>query len=166
MSSREGAGILTKKNGDIYKGTFKNNKPNGDTEIFFVNGDHYKGNVIDGVITGQGELKCPNMKAFEGEFKDGKLHGEGRFYINEGTYTLESKFTEGVPEFRANKCLFKLISPVEEEEDPKAKKAPAKAPAKTDEAEELGGNPIKIAIDVSNPNEDQRKLGFSLEVVF
>lgn len=56
-----------------------------------------------------------------------------------------------------------MISPVEEEEDPKAKKDAKKAPA----AEEVeGGNEVKILIDTCSTNEDQKKLSLNISVVF
>lgn len=52
---------------------------------------------------------------------------------------------------------------MEEEEDPKVKKDPKKAAAAetTDR-----GNEIKVEIDVCNPNEEQKKLGLKLTVVY
>jgi hypothetical protein len=52
LNSREGQGILTKINGDVFAGNFQNNQPNGETEINCQNGDYYKGNVVRGVING------------------------------------------------------------------------------------------------------------------
>ena len=56
LNSREGKGILTKTNGIVYKGDFKNNQPNGFQNIQFANGDQYEGEVIRGVMTGVGFL--------------------------------------------------------------------------------------------------------------
>ncbi len=66
---------------------------------------------------------------------------------------MEGKFTEGVPEYLPSKFNFEILSPKEEEEDPKAKKAPAKAASPVNDEEEKG-NEIKIIIDNCNPNED------------
>lgn len=46
-----------------------------------------------------------------GDFKDGKLHGEGKFFVKDGTYSIEGKYSDGVPEYVANKYLFDLSSP-------------------------------------------------------
>ena len=56
LNSREGHGILTKRNGDIFEGNFSQNHPNGQTKIFFANGENYEGEVIRGVMTGKGFL--------------------------------------------------------------------------------------------------------------
>ena len=103
--------------------------------------------------------------SYRGTFKDAKLHGEGKFFVENGTYSLESTYTDGVPEYSANKFLLKVISPVEEEEDPKAKKDAKKAPP-TPEDGEGTGNEVKILIDIANPNEEQKKLSFTITVVF
>lgn len=57
FNSREGQGVLTKKTGDVFEGTFSGNHPNGKTKIFFANGDNYEGEVIRGVMTGKGFLQ-------------------------------------------------------------------------------------------------------------
>lgn len=139
---------------------FKDNQPNGETEIFFANGEHYVGEVIRGVMTGKGFLEKLNNQSFKGEFKDGLLHGEGQFFIKDGSYQLDSKWTDGVPEYQSNKVLFEVLSPVEEEEDPKVKKDPKKAAAAPVEEGEGTGNEIKISVDLANANEEQRKLTF------
>ena len=64
LNSREGQGILKKKNGDHYKGTFRANQPNGETEIFFHQGDYYKGEVVRGVMTGRGYLAKTDHTSF------------------------------------------------------------------------------------------------------
>lgn len=76
---------------------------------------------------GIGELKLPNGFGFAGKFENGKRHGTGRFYIQNGSYSLEGQFENDEATLQANKVLFDLISPVIEEEvvvDPKAKKDP------------------------------------------
>ena len=56
MNSREGQGVLSKRNGDIYEGNFVGNHPNGENTIHFASGDTYEGEVIRGVMTGNGFL--------------------------------------------------------------------------------------------------------------
>lgn len=117
-------------------------------------------------MTGQGFLEKLKNQSFKGQFKDGKLHGEGEFFVKDGTYKLVSKWEDGVPAHEANKVLFEVLSPVEEEEDPKAKKDAKKAPAAPVDEGEGTGNEIKIAVDLANPNEEQRKLTFEMKIVF
>lgn len=166
LNSREGQGTLKKKNGDVYKGTFRANQPNGETEIFFHQGDYYKGEVVRGVMTGNGFLQKTDNTSYKGDFKEGKLHGEGTFYIENGTYSLTGKFNEGVPEVQASKYLLNIVSPEEEEEDPKAKKDPKKGAAAPVDEGEGTGNTLKILLDTTNPNEARRIVEFNVEVVF
>ena len=39
LNSREGQGVLTKTNGNVYRGNFQKNQPNGEQFIQFANGD-------------------------------------------------------------------------------------------------------------------------------
>ena len=125
-------------------------------------------------MTGNGFLQCASGKCFEGEFQDGQLHGDGKFFVKDGSYSLEGKFEEGKPGLQANKYLFKVASPVAEADDaPKAggggKKDPKKGAQPTAPVVDEGietGNETKISIDNANPDEAQRVLTFSLTVVF
>lgn len=92
------------------------------------------------------------------------LHGEGEFFIKDGTYKLESTWENGVPKHETNKMLFECLSPVEEEEDPKAKKDPKKAAPVEDDVGT--GNDIKITVDLANPNEAQRVFSFEMKIVY
>lgn len=113
-------------------------------------------------MTGKGFLQCPNGHCFDGDFKEGELHGEGKFFVKDGTFSTEGKYTEGVPEYISNKYLFELTSPIEtEEEDPKAKKD-KKAPTPDEEFE---GNPTKIVIDMINPDETKRIVSFTMKII-
>jgi hypothetical protein len=38
LNSREGQGVLTKKNGDVYDGIFQGNHPNGKIKIYSMDG--------------------------------------------------------------------------------------------------------------------------------
>ena len=175
LNSREGQGVLTKRNGDVYEGNFVSNHPNGNTVIRFCSGDNYEGEVIKGVMTGNGFLECGSGKCFTGEFKDGQLHGNGKFFVKDGSYSLEGQFQDGTPELRANKYVFNVSTPVPEAEDaPKAgggkkdakgKGAPIATAPVVDEGIETG-NEIKLCVDNANPEEGQRVLKFGITVVF
>lgn len=159
LNSREGFGTLTRKNGDVIRGQFVDNQPNGEVEINFASGDYYKGVVVNSVMTGRGFLKTHDDKNFEGDFVEGKLHGEGTFYAKgpDAQYQLSGDWEHGVPTLCSNKYSLEIISPAKEEEDPKAKKDPKKSPSPDDE-ESGTGNEIRLAIDTANPVESNRAL--------
>jgi hypothetical protein len=147
---------------------FSGNYANGHVKVYFAQGDNYEGDVIQGVMTGKGSLQCTNGDCFMGEFKEGKLHGDGKFFVMNGTYSTAGNYTEGVPEYSANKYLFKLDSPTEEKEDPKDKKDAKKPPVAVEEEKADGkgkANAIKITIDMINPDESKKIVSFSLRIV-
>ena len=57
MNVRSGFGQLLMRNGNLFKGNFVNNQPNGDCQIFYADGGSYSGEVTRCVINGIGELK-------------------------------------------------------------------------------------------------------------
>jgi len=166
LNTRVGQGILTKKNGDVYSGNFENNWPNGHTVLSYANGDRYEGEVIRGDVTGHGLLQCTNMMSYRGQFLNGRLHGEGITYVEGSTYSLSGHYDAGVPEKTACKYKVDIISPKEEEEDPKAKKDPKKAAAAPVGESTDRGNAMKVEIDVCNPNEEQKKLTIKITVLY
>ena len=91
-----------------------------------------------------------------GDFKDGKLHGQGKFFVKDGTYSIEGNYIEGTPEYTANKYNFELLAPLEEVQDSKDKKDAKKTPVE----EEPEGNPVKSVIDMCNPDETKRIVSF------
>jgi hypothetical protein len=105
-------------------------------------------------MTGKGFLQCKDGSCFTGDFKEGKLHGHGKFFVKNGTYSIEGKYTEGAPEYTANKYLFNLVSPVEEGGiDTKVEKGKGGKPPAPVEEEPKDGNAVKISIDMCNPDE-------------
>ena len=92
LNSREGKGILTRKNGDVISGTFTGNQPNGPAKIEMTDGSFYDGEVVRGAMTGNGYLCKANQQSFKGNFLDGQLHGDGTFFIEGegGTSSVET----------------------------------------------------------------------------
>lgn len=86
------------------------------------------------------------------------MHGEGTFYVEGATYSLSGAYHEGEPARSAAKYDVKILSPVEEEEDPKAKKDAKKAPAAAVDEAEGAGNAVKVIIDVCNPDETKKNV--------
>lgn len=126
----------------------------------------YEGEIVNGVINGQGILQRTTQQSYSGLFQDGLLHGQGTFYVENGTYSLEHTYNEGEPEYRANTYTTVVTSPPEESEEPV--KGKGKPPAKGAPAQEesTGKNEMKVNIDVTNPDEEKRKLGIDMKVFF
>jgi hypothetical protein len=107
--------------------------------VTYANGDVYEGEVVNGVTQGKGILQLRDGRCYEGDIIEGKLHGEGRFYVKNGTYQMEGKFTDGIPEVEANKYQFELLSPIDDGTDVRASKD-KKLPTATATDEDFTGN--------------------------
>lgn len=96
-----GWGIKNWKNGDEYKGYFKNGYECGEGTLTKKNGDIYNGNFDQGVFNGKGIYKFSNGNLYEGEFKDGKMKGYGKIvYSSEGDLQkidYEGQFENNLP---------------------------------------------------------------------
>lgn len=85
---KHGAGVMKWSNGDVFKGTFVNDKRRGHGTIEFnsVNqdGGEYVGEWLDDKMHGCGTRRYPNGDMHVGNFHEGKREGEGRFYFSNG----------------------------------------------------------------------------------
>ncbi|MDR1495070.1 MAG: hypothetical protein LBI29_03495 [Rickettsiales bacterium] len=81
------------KNGDVYKGSVKDGKPNGEGRLVHTNGNYEEGTFADGEFTGNGKMKIINSGGiiYEGDVKNGKYDGKG---IWENGITGEYKIGE------------------------------------------------------------------------
>lgn len=76
-------GQLTLFNGDIFKGTFKNNERHNGI-YYYKNGDCYEGYWNNDVKDGYGKLTLVNGESYDGQFFDGEKHGEGKYIWTNG----------------------------------------------------------------------------------
>ena len=95
MNVRHGFGQLMLRNKNLIKGEFVNHQPNGDCQIQYPDGAHFSGEIKRGVIDGIGELKTSDGFGYQGNFVDGRKQGPGKFYIQNGSYSLEGDFEDG-----------------------------------------------------------------------
>ena len=65
-------GPLIYKNGNVYIGNKKNDKPNGQGAIKYKNGNVYIGEWKDGKKNGEGTMKYSNGDVYIEEWKNGK----------------------------------------------------------------------------------------------
>lgn len=187
MNVREGQGTLYTKDKNTFTGEFRGHHPNGVCTVLYNNGSHYHGEVVKGVKHGQGKLSTPvalNIGShlgggdssiereedevnvvYDGTFENGLKHGQGRLFIENGSFSLESKFVNDQPEHESNQTILRLPhAPVEEETkvDPKAKKPDPKAAAKPEEDKEKE-NKNKITYEVGKENN---AIEFEMHIVY
>lgn len=144
---RHGLGELGLKNGNIVKGSFVNNHPEGLCTISYTDGSQYVGNLVRGVPEGEGTLKKEGFQ-YTGTFHNGVRDGKGVLTIPESTFSLESTFENNKPSYECNKMTCEIISPKIEEPvvDPKAKpsKDAPKPVSKFTEQEDAKYGALKI----------------------
>lgn len=82
---RHGMGRLTLADGTIYKGEWKNDRPDGDFEILWPNNRaHFWGKMQNGKYHGFGTMNYSNGCAYSGQWVNGLCHGEGTFTQENG----------------------------------------------------------------------------------
>jgi MORN repeat len=147
----------------------------------YNDGSHYHGDVVRGVKQGHGKLSQPvtlNLSVddstdgsdvnivYEGEFDFGMKHGPGKLFIENGSFSLESKFICDKPIHEANQFLLKLPKPPQTEEaviDPKAKKPDPKAAAQAKPEEDPNQNKNKLVYEIGKENNT---IEFEIHVAY
>jgi len=81
----EKKGILTKKNGDVYKGEFNNGVPFGQGLYLKPNGTRYEGRFSSENFSGSVVYQKPDGTRYEGGFSKGDFSGKGNLYMPDGT---------------------------------------------------------------------------------
>ena len=94
---RHGIGVSVTDEGDVYKGSWVNDKPCGYGRYLQLNGDCYEGDIDDGKFHGFGKLQYGQIGIeYIGEFRDGKKDGLGKEISKDGTVfegmIIEMKF--------------------------------------------------------------------------
>ena len=97
MNNMKLKGDLKFKNGDIYKGSFSNDKFNGAGKyIWEEKNKEYTGNFLDGKIHGDGLMIYEGNKYYKGMYNNGIKEGKGEFgYLNGDKYCFN--FKDGIP---------------------------------------------------------------------
>ena len=81
-----GKGTLISKDGNIYKGTFKNGIFEGKGIFIQKNGNYYFGDWKNGKCEGEGKLIIPDLIEYNGEFKNNKKNGNGIEKYKDGSF--------------------------------------------------------------------------------
>ena len=81
-----GKGTLISKDGNIYKGTFKNGIFEGKGIFIQKNGNYYFGDWKNGKCEGEGKLIINDLIEYNGEFKNNKKNGNGIEKYKDGSF--------------------------------------------------------------------------------
>ena len=77
-------GKFTLKNGAEYNGEFKNDTYEGNGEFKWANGDIYNGDWVSGKKSGYGKQILTNGNNYEGDFLKDKMNGRGTYKFASG----------------------------------------------------------------------------------
>ena len=92
--NRRTEGTFYYKNGDRYKGQWKNEKENGHGVMRYANGDTYDGDFVNGDCHGKGALSFDNGDTYDGDFVNNERTGKATLiYANGEQY--EGDFVNG-----------------------------------------------------------------------
>lgn len=92
---RQGEGVMTYANKDVYSGTWKDGLKDGQgTYVFFETGMKYVGTWSRGQLV-SGQWKYPNGTFFEGAFDNNKPKGKGKWVFQNGN-EVQGEYTQTV----------------------------------------------------------------------
>ena len=77
---------------NFIQGEFRNHWPNGFCTIQINDGSLFQGQVIKGVMNGKGQLTKLDKTVYDGYFENGKRNGQGRYFVKDGTYSLNTNW--------------------------------------------------------------------------
>jgi len=97
---REGSGTQKWLDGSVYQGPFKGGMRHGKGVHQWVNGEVYEGSYTDDKRDGTGVYHWPNGDRFEGDFVNDEKHGKGKFFFSngnvyEGEYMSDDRLGQG-----------------------------------------------------------------------
>lgn len=81
---RDGYGVYKWVSGQLYEGSFKNDKMNGKGKMSYPDGNTYEGDWLDDKREGFGVYNCPDGRRYEGTFHNDVLEGKGTMYYENG----------------------------------------------------------------------------------
>lgn len=82
IGRKDGKGLFTFKNGDVYKGEFKFDQPWGRGTFIYSNGNKYEGQFRKGLPHGEGTFTDKEGGIYKGSFNRGKKEGTGTKWKN------------------------------------------------------------------------------------
>ena len=117
---RQGFGVFTALNGDVYEGPYEDGKKSGTGTYKFASGDIYSGQYRNDLRNGFGTYTTVNGDKFEGTYVDDLKHGFGKHWLSDGDYyegefrnnKYHGKFTEIMYTFCTTSFLILLFSTI------------------------------------------------------
>ncbi|XP_040591033.1 MORN repeat-containing protein 1 isoform X2 [Mesocricetus auratus] len=99
-----GQGFLEDQDGQVYQGSFHDNKRHGRGQMIFKNGDKYEGDWVRNQRQGHGVLCCADGSTYEGQWHSDVFSGLGSFAHCSGV-TYCGMFINGHPAAQAKKIV-------------------------------------------------------------
>ncbi|XP_065670993.1 MORN repeat-containing protein 1 isoform X3 [Hydra vulgaris] len=85
-NKKEGNGKLRHADGSVYSGAFHFNKPHGEGRLMFNNGEEFIGEWVNGMRHGHGIYQYQDGSLYEGQWRCNQFHGEGIMTHSSGIY--------------------------------------------------------------------------------
>lgn len=82
---RHGFGTLTRQDGTVYDGEWRNDELNGEGTERCTDGTCFRGHYANGMRTGHGVVTWPEGSKYSGQFERGKANGEGYLLRTDGS---------------------------------------------------------------------------------
>lgn len=102
-SYKDGKGIYYCFNGTVIKGVWVNDHLNGKATVKYKNKDKYTGNFKEDVRSGNGKYAFKNGDVYKGNWKNDYMNGKGVYRFKKGAY-IQGKWSRG----KLNgTCIFK-----------------------------------------------------------
>jgi hypothetical protein len=94
-NKKHGLGVISYADGRIFDGTFQLDRRMGKGRMIYVDGSTYWGNWSnDSLRHGRGKLTLPDGSIYDGEFDNGSIEGHGRMTLPDGRWYL-GEWTDG-----------------------------------------------------------------------
>ena len=90
-----GHGTFSWPSGAVYTGDWKNGKIEGKGTYFFADGATYEGDMKNGMSHGFGKYIYVDKRTYEGEFQNDKQHGVGTYKSQNGTILFQGEYRNG-----------------------------------------------------------------------
>ena len=93
--ARHGYGLLVTKEGHLYVGAFRNDKPHGEGHLIYFNGEEYIGFFRGGEFSGDGTFYYRSGKKYVGQWSKNRMQGQGSVYNSEGLLEWSGRWAAG-----------------------------------------------------------------------